>query len=411
MKKRLLLLIFIASLSLFSFAQNNRAFAITGQSAGNMNWTDFREIDLRSGSVTKVLFESQKFNAGETKIDFTIPEGIVNYKTHPGATRFTSAIAASAYDKNFNRLYYSTISTGELNYLDLNSKTTHFVITGNALMPDLPGSAALEENQISRMAFGADGNGYALTNDANHLIKFTTGKKIIITDLGSLVDASANSHISVHNKCSSWGGDLVADAFGKLYLFTAGKNIFKIDIETKLATYIGSITGLSGTYTLNGAAVDNDDNVIISCANTFEGFYKVNMKDLVATKLNTTGQVFNASDLASANLLFASQARNTVGAAPLVPLEVIGNQFISIFPNPVFDGQFKITFDNKAAGEYNIALTDLQGKLIMHRQVYVKFSGQSEIIKLNTKPSNGMYLIKITDANKKSVFSDKIVIE
>ena len=114
------------------------------------------------------------------------------------------------------------------------------------------------------MTVAADGNGYALTNDGNHLIKFTTGKKIVITDLGGLLDASSNKAISVHNKCSSWGGDIVADAFGKLYLFTASKNIFKIDITERTATHLGTITGLSGAYTLNGAAVDDDDNVIIN---------------------------------------------------------------------------------------------------------------------------------------------------
>ncbi|MEJ7675143.1 MAG: hypothetical protein WKF59_21175 [Chitinophagaceae bacterium] len=41
------------------------------------------------------------------------------------------------------------------------------------------------------------------------------------------------------------------------------------------------------------------------------------MKDLSATKLITTGQIFNASDLANGNLLFESQARKNVGSASL----------------------------------------------------------------------------------------------
>ncbi|MEO5781673.1 MAG: T9SS type A sorting domain-containing protein, partial [Ginsengibacter sp.] len=91
--------------------------------------------------------------------------------------------------------------------------------------------------------------------------------------------------------------------------------------------------------------------------------------------------------------------------------EVIGNQFISIYPNPVFGSQFKITFENKATGDYTITLTDVQGKIIMTRKVFVRSAGQVEIIQLKTKPANGMYMIKVNNANKKSVYSDKIVIE
>ena len=225
------------------------------------------------------------------------------------------------------------------------------------------------------------------------------------------MDASSNNNISVHNKCSSWGGDIVADAIGNLYLFTATKSVYKINMENRIATYLGGITGVTGTYSLNGAAVDQDDNVIICSANTFEGFYKVNMKDLSATKIITTGQIYNASDLANGNLLFESQVRNSVGVAPLIQREVIGNQFISIYPNPVFGSEFKITFENKATGEYNVALTDIQGKVILSKQVFVKSAGQVETIQLKTQRANGMYLIKVTNSSKKSVFADKIVFE
>jgi hypothetical protein len=47
----------------------------------------------------------------------------------------------------------------------------------------------------------------------------------------------------------------------------------------------------------------------------------------------------------------------------------------------------------------------------MTRQVYVKSAGQVETIQLKGKPANGMYMIKVINANKKSVFSDKLVIE
>jgi hypothetical protein len=261
------------------------------------------------------------------------------------------------------------------------------------------------------MTIGADGNGYALTNDGNHLIRFTTGSKTIISDLGNLVDAESNNGISVHNKCSSWGGDIIADAFGNLYLLGASRNVFVIDPETRIATYKGTISNLSPSYTVNGAAVISDNTVIISSANTFEGFYSVNMKDFSATKLNTQGQVYNASDLASCNLLHQDQKQNSVGVPALSNIEVIGNRLISIYPNPVSNGQVKITFDGNAAGKYKIALTDLQGRFIESKDVYIKGAGQVENFQIHTKQASGLYMIKITDAARKSIFSDKLVID
>ena len=416
MKRTLLLSIFLLSFS-FSFAQNNKAFAITGNSTGDFQWMSIRQIDLLTGSVTNNIFEKGVTNfqlrdavtdKEITPVSLNLQEGKqISSPLYPTATM----VAAAAYDRKHDKLFFTPMLLGELRWLDLssNSERPKFYSLQNSLLNF--GNIKDEANNITRMTIGADGNGYALTNDGNHLIRFTTGKKVIITDLGALIDASSNNHISIHNKCSCWGGDMVADALGNLYLFTASKNVFKINLESRIATHLGSITGLSGAYTLNGAAVDNDDNVIISSANTFEGFYKVNIKDLTAVKLNTTGQIFNASDLANGNLLFENQARNAVGAAPLIQREVIGNQFVSIYPNPVFGTQFKVTFDNKAAGEYNITLTDVQGKIIMTRQVFVKSAGQVETIQLKNQRANGIYLIKVTNSNKKPVFADKIVFD
>ncbi len=414
--KLTLLLFFILLFSVSVFAQDgNKAFAITGNGKGDFQWMNIRQIDLSTGLVTKNIYEKGVTNYQMRDVSTNMPVMLgsqqdgkqVSSPQYPTETM----VAAAAYDKKHDKLFFTPMTLGELRWLDLSSGTENpkFYTLQSPLLSF--GKSIDEANTITRMTIGADGNGYALTNDANHLIKFTTGKKVVITDLGSLVDAGSNNNISIHNKCSSWGGDIVADAFGNLYLFTATKSIYKINIDSRIATYLGGITGLSGLYTVNGAAVDNADNVIVSSANTFEGFYKVNMKDLSATKLNTSGQIFNASDLANGNLLFESQARNNIGSAPLVQREVIGNQFISIYPNPVFGSQFKITFENKATGNYTITLTDVQGKVIMTRQVFVKSAGQAETIQLKGKPANGMYMIKVTNANKRSVFSDKIVIE
>ncbi|MEO5783256.1 MAG: hypothetical protein ABIQ07_08300, partial [Ginsengibacter sp.] len=314
------LLSFILLFSHSLFAQDgNKAFAITGNGKGDFQWMNIRQIDLSTGLVTKNIYEKGVTNYQFRDVTTDKPVLILNQQEgrQVSTPEFptNTMVAAAAYDKKHNKLFFTPMSINELRWVDLSSNAANPIFY-TLQSPLLSFSKTIDEaNNITRMTIGADGNGYALTNDANHLIKFTTGKKVVITDLGGLVDASSNNHLSVHNKCSSWGGDVVADALGNLYLFTATKSVYKINMENRIATYLGGITGVSGTYSLNGAAVDLDDNVIISSANTFEGFYKVNMKDLSATKINTTGQIYNASDLANGNLLFESQVRNSVGAA------------------------------------------------------------------------------------------------
>ena len=107
-------------------------------------------------------------------------------------------------------------------------------------------------NIVTRMVIADDGNGYAMTNDGTQLLRFSTGKKLEITDLGSLVDDQANKGISVHNSCSSYGGDMIADDNGNMFVFSARNHVFKINIESKVATHLGTITGCLQVLPLMG---------------------------------------------------------------------------------------------------------------------------------------------------------------
>jgi Secretion system C-terminal sorting domain len=403
MKLKILLLFFVTVVFSKGFSQESRAFAITGQADANFNWTDIRVIDMASGNTNATLFEN-----GKTKFSF------IDAETRKAIDQFSLKGNPATVQQNGTAVSSKAIAINNpsptmLIDLRANNAAPSFYTIQKTLINNVDYND--ESLNITRMTIGSDGNGYALTNDGNHLISFTTGSKTIISDLGNLVDAESNNGISVHNRCSSWGGDMVADAFGNLYLFSASRNVFIINPETRIATYKGSVTNVSPSFTLNGAAVINDNNVIISSANTFEGFYSVNMKDLSATKLKTSGQVYNASDLASCNLLHQDQKQNSVGVPALPNIEVIGNRLISIYPNPVTNGQIKITFEGNASGKYKVALTDLQGRFIDSKDVYIKGAGQVENFQMRTKQAAGVYMIKITDAANKSIFSDKLVVE
>lgn len=426
MKYKFLLLSITFFLFLFGFSQNSSSlFAITGQSVKNFNWMDIRSLNMKTGNVEQVLFEN-----GKTEYSYTnsenksqINEIVLNgnpAKLSLGDTHFSSQqiilknptptslmTAATAFDQRHNRLFFSTMHDGRLIWLDLakKNKASFFTIQKPLIVQNDYNDEALN---ITRMTIGSDGYGYALTNDANHLIRFSTGKKIVVSDLGALLDDENNKGISIHNKCTSWGGDIVADASGKLYLFSAGRQVFEIDIDTKVATLKGAVLNLPATYTLNGAAVNEIDEVIVSSANTYDGFYAVNMKDYTATKLPTTSQVFNASDLASSNLLFQNKK---TGSAVLRKEEVMGNKFISLFPNPVRNGEVKIVFENHLPGQYKIALTDIQGRMIENSTVNIQYPGEAVNFKMKTKPVKGVYMIKITNQENFNIYSDKLVVE
>lgn len=414
MKIKTLLLFISILFSLLSFSQKNKAYAITGQQSANLNWVDIREIDLATGTATKSIFLSGKndyrlvHNGGDKIESFSVAssaEGTATVNNSPTH----SMIAAAAYDQKHNKLFFMPIHGGDLNWMDLNAdgeKATFY--TTPSLLKNI--NFADEANSVTRMCIGADGNGYAISNDGNHLIQFTTGTKVEVKDLGALIDDGKNKGFSVHNKCSSWGGDIVADAYGKLYLFTAAHNVFVVDPKSRVAIFLGTVLNLPGTFTTNGAAVDNNDNVVVSSANTFDGYYKVNMKDLKAVKLDTKGQVFNASDLANANLLYQRKADNDLDAPIFSTNQISGNQYVTLYPNPVSGTEVKISFEKMKPGKYALLITDLQGRAVLSRDVYLKSGTQIEPLGLSQKPASGMYLIKVTDSNNKPVFNDKLVI-
>jgi hypothetical protein len=110
----------------------------------------------------------------------------------------------------------------DIRYLDLNEPGASFTTVKTKIIPNNTSQEYQpEENHITRMVIAADGFGYAMSNDFNHLIRFSTSNSSEVVDLGNIVDGENNKGISIHNKCTSWGGDMVADAFGNLVIVSA----------------------------------------------------------------------------------------------------------------------------------------------------------------------------------------------
>ncbi len=415
MKSKFLLAACLAATAFTAEAQNaNRGFAITGDGNNDYAWMNIREIDLSSGKVVSTVFDraASAFSITDVQAKKTLSKTNVYDGTSYGASMFPTAtfVAAAAYDNRTEKLFFIPMRMGQIRWMDASKKTE----SPSFYSIDIPGytpSAYNEEaNNITRMVIGADGSGYAITNDANHLYKFTTGKKPTVVDLGNILDADANGGLSIHNKCTSWGGDMIADAYGKLYVISASKNVFEIDATTRVATLKGTITGLPANYTANGAAVDADGNVVLSSAIAFVGYYKMNIKDLAATLITKSDVKYNASDLASGNLLYQKEAdaARTASQKPLVLTNITSES--SVFPNPVTGNTFNVLLSGKLQGTYSVVITDLAGRAVQNNKSTIVKGQQIQQVNFVSKPSKGTYLVRVLDEKGIEILSDKLVI-
>ncbi len=416
MKMKILLSVGFISTTFLSNAQSsNKGYAITGDGNKDYMWMNIRQIDLGTGQVTKSIFDHTNNGFTTTDVDTKkmVNENSINDGTVASANLYptSSFVAAAAFDARTEKLFFVPMRIGQLRWIDMSAKSDKPAFYSMDIPNYTPSTNIDEANNITRMALAVDNYGYAITNDGNHLYKFSTTKKPTIIDLGGLIDAESNNGLSVHNKCSSWGGDMIADAFGKLYIISAQRTVFVVDVNSRIATYKGTISGLPTNYTTNGAAVDADGSVVLSSAIAFEGYYKMNMADLVAKKIEGSDIKYNASDLASGNLLFQKQA-DEARANSVVKI-ITTNSVASentIYPNPISGNKFNIMLAGKYQGVCTVVVSDLAGRALQSIKTNLVKGQQSQQVQLQSRPTAGTYLVKVLDEKGTEILSDKVVI-
>lgn len=466
MKRRILLLTAIG----FSFTAAEaqlRAYAITGSEKGRVNWSEVRLLDAASGDVVETIYQPKnevpRLNARTGKPIVIREQSTVNNGTWTPApeirviskdheknqmvivTRtvsyskktavedpFATSSAALAYDKKHDRLYYTPMGINELRYVDIKSKTTKvYYFEGESFgvlahRGDVP-------NQVTRMVIAANGKGYALTNNADHLIQFETVRKPVVKDLGALIDDPANGKYSVHSS-ANFGGDMIADAQGKLWLVTANRRVYQIDPEAMVATYKGSIKGLPAGFSTNGAAVEKDGgNSMIVCSSTStSGYFRVDLNTLQAEKASTADQVFNASDLANGFIAFSKKKKDEQQEQqPVKPTDagattaatnnvaekksVIGQEMVAgnvtVYPNPVTTGVTRVAFRDYVYGNYQVQVLDISGKLLSSQAVNINNRLQVEQINLPSYIAKGNYLVRIVGQDNKVSNTTPIIVQ
>lgn len=405
--------VFILLFTIGAHSQNNRAiYAITDIQKLGSNWNYLRKLNLQTMSYSDVLLNG--INATQIAYDATTGKQIENFNTvakynYPLQPAFSSGVAALAYDKKSNRLYYTPMYIDQLRYIDLKTMKVYYYT--DQQLTGIASKASDQGNIVTRMTIANDGNIYAMTSDAVHLLRFSTGKDLDLEDLGALVDDPSNKGISIHNSCSSYGGDMIADNEGNLYIIAASRNVFKVNIDTKVATHIAVISGLPATFSTNGAAVDDNNKIIVSsAADSSFSYYSVDPNSWVATQYKISGDVWRSSDLASSNLLNSKKTSFAALDAVEQSTDLTDNK-IQVFPNPVTENQFTLQFSQLAPGNYTIQITDVMGRQVVQQQVNLSGDEQSENVKLQPNTAKGIYLIKITDRANKSVFSKKLVVQ
>ena len=394
-------------------AQNDRfAYAITDLTTEGSGWNALRKLDLKTGDYSTVLL-----NGTDAQLPVFDPATRKQLSLQPDAkygniihTPFSTGVAAAAYDRKNNRLYYTPMFVDQLRYIDLKTMKVYYVtdqaFTGLGNMHNDEGKC------ITRMVITPDGTGYAISNDGNTFLRFTTGKKLVVENLGGLVDDAANGGTSIHNRCSSYGGDIIADDKGNLFILSARNQVFMVNTETKVAKHLGGIKGLPGTFTVNGAAVDSDGNLLVSSAVDNKSYYVVNPKTWEASSYQLT-TVFRSSDLANSNYLSSKEKSNST--TPVIETIVANkpayNKLIQVFPNPVTSNQFTMQFNKVPVGDYTIELTDVMGRLVMQEKISVKHEYATQNVSLNNTHAKGIYMVKMLDVARKAVFEQKLMIQ
>lgn len=403
------------TLSTALFSQSDRfAYAITDVQQEGFNWTTLRKLDLASNTYSDVLLQGNNtqavlYNAADKKQ--LAPQVDKLYGNLANAP-FVNGVAALAYDKANNRLWFTPMLIDQLRYIDLS--TMQVYITGKPLT-GIAQKAADQSDIITRMTIGNDGYVYAISNDGKKFYQVSASKKkgITVTDLGQLVDAPANQSVSIYNNCTSYGGDMVADDDGNLIILSARNHVFSVNTQTRVATHLGLVTGLPATFTMNGAAVSADGkNIVITSATDNSGIFQLDIKTMTATALTTTAKPWRTSDLANSNILRSGKKEfGTPDMLAVVNDKTTGNTGVDVFPNPVTEKTFTLQLKDIPAGVYTVKVLDGSGKQVMQRTVNSTGKLYNQQLSLPAITTSGIYLLQVINNDKHTIYSHKLMVQ
>ncbi len=396
----------LLAITAFCFGQGSKVmFGVTGEKPGDIQWNKVRQLSGPNTDNKLLLDANQSTYFLKARTSAKTTPSFSNGS--PDLSAGGSGIAALAYDEMNQRLYFAPLfREGGIRFISLADNGSQKPVTVFSDVYNYIDRAKDGEGKnITRMVIGKGNVGYAISNDGNSFIRFSTTNDAAMENLGTLVDDEKNGEVSVHTPCTAWGGDIVAAETGELYLFTIRQLVFKINPETRVTTYLGSLKGPDAQFAVNGAAVDENGNVVL-CSATQPGvrWIVADMNKLEA-KAVTNEKWLNATDLASSNLLFAKQSKVQLSKVN----DGLANS-VGIYPNPVVNGTLTIVFHSLPVGKYAVDMVTTTGTSLMLKQVEVKEKGQT--MQMNTTSlAKGLYVLRVTNASKKEAFAEKVLLQ
>lgn len=351
--------------------------AVTGLTKGKIEFNDFRKIDANNLNAAKVLLTKSD------KISFESQESELTKICNCG--RYIAAMTES--------------TNGEIFYIPMNSKTLSIVNPSakTATVFDIPNSKMDIKDQATyyaRMTTTPDGYMYALNNIGSEFLKISSNGTI--QNLGS-VDELANFAKSSGVETSVYGGDMIADAFGNVYVLTASANVFKINPNNISTHYLGKIKGLPENFTVNAAAVEKDGRVLLGTSSLNHGFYSLDFSSLEAEfKADYSAPVY---DMSSPNFLKQDELDQIVNL----------DSNYSLYPTLVKNSELNIVSKSNDNAVLRISVWNLNNKQVYTNSVQVKSIGEFQV-KLNGALQPGIYVLKAVNQNGQEVLNTKFTL-
>lgn len=371
----------------FALAQND-IYALTGKSPQQIHFNDLRSLSVASDNAGNVLLSAEAdVSVFSQNIKSVVKES--RQTQHHVQTPAMAALAYSGGELIFSPMYSSNVYV-------MNEKSGKITLVENTAVKT---SACDLTSHITRMTAGIDGHIYALNNAGTQLVRISKENGMYsVTDLGLVKDASTRPEESLRTVQTGFGGDMIADAQGNLYVLSASGNVFKISVKSLSSEYIGKIAGLPQGYSLNGAAVSADGNVIVGSAKS-EGFYRINIDDLTATAGKNEVK-YPVYDLASAH--FLKQSGKSVPEATLAGIEV--------YPTRITAGELNVRITDSSVTTAVIGLYDSFGTRVMSKTVKNAPRANSHLLNVG-KLKQGLYIVTVGGEKGEQLHSVKILIE
>ena len=345
--------------------------AVTGLTKGKIEFNDFRKIDVKNPNAQNVLI-SKNDN--------------ISLISDNGKTCNCSKYIAAMTTNNAGDVFFIPMTQNRVMSINTDSKNGSFT--------NIEKSALDVKNQgtyFARMTTAPDGFMYALNNNGTELLKISSNGNI--QNLGAVENLIADMK-KLSNETLAYGGDMIADAFGNLYVISAAGNIFKLNPDNMNSSFVGKIKGLPENYTVNGAAVTKDGSVLLATSSDF-GLYTLNFDTLEAKFLSD--YQFPVYDLASSNFLKQNQIDNLMASN------------YSLYPTIVKNSELNIVAKTNEKNNLNVSVWDLNNKRVYSNSVSVKSVGDYKI-NLNGALQPGIYILKATNQDGAEVINTKFTL-